>query len=112
MDENKVDMFLMTKGKFFRGEHLMQIRDRLRRRDDSDMTLIYSMQLHDPTLILVVSILVGHFGIDRIMIGDTGLGVLKLLTCGGLGVWTVVDWFLIMGVTRDKNMEKLQMFIY
>jgi TM2 domain-containing membrane protein YozV len=112
MDENKVDLFLMTKGKYFRSEHLMQIRDRLRRREDSDMGLLHALQLHDPTLLLIVSILVGHFGIDRFMIGDTGLGVLKLITCGGLGIWTIVDWFLIMGLTRDKNMERLQTFIY
>jgi TM2 domain-containing membrane protein YozV len=112
MEEQKVDLFLMTKGKYFRGEHLIQIRDRLRRREDSDMGLLHAMQLHDPTLLLIVSILVGHFGIDRFMVGETGLGVLKLITCGGLGIWTIVDWFLIMGVTRDKNMERLQTFIY
>jgi hypothetical protein len=42
------------------------------------------------------------------MIGDTGLGIGKLLTCGGLGIWTIIDWFMIMGATREKNMEKLQ----
>jgi TM2 domain-containing membrane protein YozV len=112
MDENKVDMFLMTKGKYFHSIHLRHIRDRLRKRDDDDMGLIHSLQLHDPTLLLIISILVGHFGVDRFMLGDTGLGVLKLITCGGLGIWTIVDWFLIMGLTKDKNMERLQTFIY
>jgi TM2 domain-containing membrane protein YozV len=40
------------------------------------------------------------------MLGQTGTGVVKLLTCGGLGVWTIVDWFLIMGLTRDDNFSK------
>lgn len=31
------------------------------------------------------------------------MGVLKLITCGGCGIWTIIDWFLIMGVTKDKN---------
>lgn len=47
-------------------------------------------------------------GIDRFMIGDTGLGVGKLLTLGGCGIWSIVDLFLIMGATRQKNMERLQ----
>jgi len=55
---------------------------------------------------LIVSILAGSFGIDRFMIGDTGLGIAKLLTCGGLGIWTIIDWFLIMGATKTKNFEK------
>ncbi|MFO7998865.1 MAG: TM2 domain-containing protein [Bacteroidales bacterium] len=111
MDDHQLDLFLMTKGKYFRSHHLLEIRDRLKNMDDSRGT-IQTMQFHDPTLLLVVSLLVGALGIDRFMIGDTGLGVLKLITCGGLGIWAIVDWFLIMDLTRDKNMEKLRPFLY
>ena len=110
MDENTVNMFLMTKGKFFRDYNLLEIQDRLRNFSDS-RGVIHTLQFKDPMLLLIVSILVGHFGIDRFMVGDTGLGLLKLLTCGGLGIWTLVDWFLIMGVTKDKNMDKLRLFL-
>ncbi|HHN47906.1 MAG TPA: TM2 domain-containing protein, partial [Bacteroidales bacterium] len=58
------------------------------------------------TLLLVISILVGGFGVDRFLLDQTGLGVAKLLTCGGLGIWAIVDWFLIMGLTRDYNFQK------
>lgn len=34
---------------------------------------------------------VGFFGADRFYKGDTGLGVLKLITFGGFGVWWLVD---------------------
>jgi hypothetical protein len=46
------------------------------------------------------------------MIGDTGLGVGKLLTCGGLGIWAIIDWFMIQKATREKNMQKIQQFLY
>ena len=46
------------------------------------------------------------------MIGDTGLGIGKLLTCGGLGIWAIIDIFLIQGATREKNMQKIQPFLY
>ncbi len=112
MDDNQVDIFLMTKGKYFRDYHLMEIRDRLKAMDDSKRGLFQTLQFKDPTTILIVSLIVGYLGIDRFMIGDTGLGVLKLLTCGGLGIWAIVDWFLIMGLTKDKNMEMLKPFLY
>jgi hypothetical protein len=37
------------------------------------------------------------------MLGDTGIGVAKLLTCSGLGIWTIVDWFMIMPAAREKT---------
>jgi len=111
MDSQKVDMFLMTNAKYFQGHHLNYIRERLMIADDSKWAMIQSVEFKDPTTIIIVSLLAGGFGIDRFLIGDTGLGVGKLLTCGGLGIWTIVDWFLIMDATRQKNMEKLQPYL-
>jgi TM2 domain-containing membrane protein YozV len=109
MEAAKVDMFIMSNSKFFEGHMLPQIRQRLVELDDSKWPIIQTVQFKDPTTSIIVSILAGALGIDRFMIGDTGLGVAKLLTCGGLGIWTIVDYFLIMGATREKNMEKLQL---
>jgi TM2 domain-containing membrane protein YozV len=61
---------------------------------------------------LIVSLLAGTLGIDRFLIGDTGLGIGKLLTCGGFGIWAIIDWFMIMDATRDKNMVKLHQTLY
>ena len=112
MDVQKVDMFIMTSSRYFEGFHLSAIRDRLLSLDDSKWMMISTVQLKDPTTSLIISILVGHFGVDRFFIGDTGLGIAKLITCGGLGFWTIIDWFLIMGATKQKNMEKIQSYLY
>lgn len=111
MESQKVDMFLMTNSKFFESHHLNTIRERLLTMDDSKWPVISTLQFKDPTTSLIVSLLAGSLGIDRFIIGDTGLGVGKLLTCGGLGVWAIVDWFLIQGATREKNLEKIQQFL-
>jgi TM2 domain-containing membrane protein YozV len=44
---------------------------------------------------LLISIFLGWLGIDRFFLGYTGLGVLKLVTVGGCGVWSLVDTILI-----------------
>lgn len=112
MDAQKVDMFIMANSKFFEGHHLMTIRERLLQLDDSKWIMIQTLQFKDPTTSLIISLLGGTLGIDRFFIGDTGLGVGKLLTCGGFGIWAIIDWFLIMGATRDKNIAKLQMALF
>ncbi|MHB1278066.1 MAG: TM2 domain-containing protein [Bacteroidia bacterium] len=112
MDAQKVDMFIMTNAKFFESHHVSSIRDRLIAMDDSKWPMISTIQFKDPTTVLIVSLLAGSLGVDRFMIGDTGMGVGKLLTCGGLGIWSIIDWFMIQGATREKNMEKMQQFFY
>ncbi len=112
MDAQKVDMFIMANGKFFESHQVVPIREKLLQIDDSKWGLIQTIQFKDPTTSLIVSLLGGSLGIDRFIIGDTGLGIGKLLTCGGLGIWTIIDWFMIMGATREKNIAKLQQFLY
>lgn len=108
MDTQKVDMYLLTNAKYFESHQIPFLREKLIAMDDSKFIVLHSLNLKDPTLILVISILIGGLGIDRFIIGDVGLGVAKLLTCGGLGIWTIVDWFLIMGRTREVNFVNIQ----
>lgn len=112
MDAAKVDLFLLTHVKSFETHQLSFIREKLLALDDSQWIILQSLNIKDPMLSLIVSIVGGHFGIDRFLIGDIGLGIGKLITCGGLGVWTVIDWFLIMDATRSKNFGKLQPYLF
>jgi hypothetical protein len=45
------------------------------------------------------------------LLGQTGLGVGKLLTLGGCGIWWLVDLILIMDATRKSNFEKIMPFL-
>jgi TM2 domain-containing membrane protein YozV len=112
IDVQKVDMFMMMNAKFFESHELHAVRDRLLMLNESKWTSIQMLQFKDPTTSLIISLFGGSLGIDRFYVGDTGLGIAKLLTCGGLHIWTIIDWFLIMGITREKNMEMLQEVIY
>lgn len=112
MDSQKVDMFMMMNAKNFEGHHVGIIREKLMDADETKWAAAQTVPLKDPTTALIISVLIGGLGIDRFYIGDTGLGIAKLLTCGGLGIWTIVDWFLIMGAAREKNMNSMQQIFY
>ena len=107
MEQQKVDMFMMMNNKYLPESQILFIRERLLAADDSKEGLLHAIQFKDPMIALVLSLLTGQLGIDRFFIGDTGLGIGKLITCGGLGIWAIIDWFLIMNATREKNFERL-----
>lgn len=44
---------------------------------------------------VVLSFVVGLLGVDRLYLGYVGLGVLKLLTLGGIGIWWIIDLSLL-----------------
>ena len=107
MEQQKVDMFMMMNNKYLPESQILFIRERLLAADESKEGLLHAIQFKDPMIALVLSLLTGQLGIDRFFIGDTGLGIGKLITCGGLGIWAIIDWFLIMNATREKNFERL-----
>ena len=54
---------------------------------------------------LLLSIFLGTFGVDRFYLGHVGLGIGKLLTFGGCGIWWLIDVILIAvgNVTDSKG---------
>jgi len=55
----------------------------------SEIQGLYSDKEWLPTLL--ISLFVGSLGIDRFYLGYTGLGVVKLITLGGCGIWWLID---------------------
>jgi TM2 domain-containing membrane protein YozV len=52
----------------------------------------------------LLSLLLGSLGVDRFYLGKIGTGVVKLLTIGGLGIWSIIDLIIVLtGNMRDKN---------
>ena len=108
LDQQKIDMYIMTNQKYYPEEKIVYLKDKLRTMDDEKFSLISTIELKDPTTLLLVSIFLGVLGIDRFMLGDTGMGILKLLTAGCCGILVIIDWFrfLYKGIIINHNKNR------
>lgn len=50
-----------------------------------------SIEWRDSLALMIISWSLGYLGVDRFYRGEIGLGVLKLITGGGFGIWYLVD---------------------
>ena len=107
MDMQKVDMYIMTNQKYLPAEKIQLLRDRLLAADDNKMVMLSGVEMKDPTTILLVSIFLGSLGIDRFMLGETGMGVLKFLTGGCCGILMIMDWFSVQKRAKEYNFKKV-----
>lgn len=109
MNSSKVDTFLMSKGSCFPSKSIPMMKERLQAIDDSRWPMLQMQNFKSPIVAFIISFFFGWLGIDRFMIGQTGLGVAKLLTGGGFGLWALIDWFVIIGATKKTNLNKFMM---
>lgn len=109
MEINQANQLIALYGSRLPMESMEMVRNILLKMDYNVASIRFG-QLKDPTISLILSVLVGSLGVDRFYIGDVGLGVGKLLTCGGAYVWWLIDIFMIQDATKRKNLESLMMY--
>ena len=112
MESEKVNHILMMLSSKIPAGSIPSVRTRLENTDISESEILaLQSQMKDPLLSILLSIFIGTLGVDRFYIGDVGLGIGKLLTAGGCGIWWLIDIFLIVDATKQKNLELLSYYL-
>lgn len=111
MEQQKIDLFVMTNKDYFPAEKIMFLKEKLKNITDDQFNTISCIEFKNPTTMLLISLFLGSLGVDRFMLGDTGMGVLKLLTGGCCGILTIIDWFSIQKKAKELNFSKIMMLI-
>ena len=61
-------------------------------------------------VVLLLCLLLGCFGVHRFVVGKIGTGILMLITCGGFGIWVLVDLIMIIcGSFTDAQGKKVKL---
>lgn len=107
MNAQQVDMYIAANQKYFPEDKIMYLKEKLLAMPDEKYSLVSTIALKNPTTMLIISLFLGTLGVDRFMLGNTGMGVLKLLTGGCCLVLTIIDWCTIMKKTREFNFNRL-----
>lgn len=103
----KIDLFLAVHGSKFFAYQIEDIRRQLSTLSDSQLDKVMSQSYKDPLLMFMISLGGGILGIDRFLLDNVGLGIIKLITCGGFYIWWIVDLFLVQDLTREYNANLL-----
>ena len=104
MDKSKVEMFLMMNGKNLPVEKLSIVKDTLEKMDDDKFMFVQSLNFKDKTTAIILGILC----VERIYLGQVGLGILKLFLnffIVGL-VWWFIDLFSITRRVKEYNFQQ------
>ena len=111
MEQKQAESLIMLNNSKLSPEYIETINEQLVNLEYTQAAMLFG-DLKDPTIVLIISIILGELGIDRFMIGDIGIGIAKLcitvFTCGILSwIWWIIDIFLITKATRKANSRKI-----
>lgn len=110
LSETEINDYMQHNSKYFENSEIPLFKSII---SNSNLTLeeLNTFKFKSPALGRLLSVILGFWGIDRFYSGNYVLGVLKLLTFGGSGIWWIIDWFLIGKVIKQDNQNKFNDFL-
>ena len=105
MKQEQIQAFMLQNGECFDSIQVPEIQKLLEAVPDEKASLVLGASFQKPTVILIIAILLGW---ERFFLDDIGLGVAKVLTGYGCGIWWLVDIFSAKKRAWAYNYKKLQ----
>ena len=104
------EVFCSSCGEIIKKEAEICVKCDLRQKGSSSTAEIAGAdkQIDKQVFTWVGTFLFGAIGVDRFMRGQVGLGILKIITIGGFGIWSLFDW--IIALTKFDKYDKLFAF--
>lgn len=99
------EKYLTEKRKYFTEKDYKELELIIENLDSQAFENVMNTDLKNPIVMIIISILLGNIGVDRFILGDGKLGVLKLVTSGGFFVWWIIDIFTTSKRTKERNMN-------
>lgn len=112
MQQQKVDSLMFAFGRNIPQARVYELQQALINAPDEKYGIVAAIPTKDPLVVTLVSVFAGGLGIDRFLLGDIGLGVLKLLTAGVCGIMWFIDIFLVGKRAREKNFAEIMMRLH
>ena len=108
MESGKVAAILAQYKDSIPEDQLLAFKAALEKADEGAYERLMTVPIKNATTTILLSVFLGGLGIDRFYIGDTGVGVAKLLL-GGLtwGIWPLIDIFVCHNAAKEKNLQNL-----
>lgn len=106
MEQNKFikDYISLNRNNLPKDSNLLKkLEDKFALVNEQQQNKVYDVKMKNPKVAFLLSI----FNLDRFYNGQPILGILKIITFGGLGIWTVIDLFLSTKKTREDNLQRL-----
>lgn len=108
MDANNVNLLVLQYKDKIPSEKVVVFKTALEASKDEKVSAIAMARTYNPVLVMILSIFLGGWGIDRFYIGDVGLGIAKLLVGWlTLFIWPLVDIYCCYYKAKQKNFDTL-----
>jgi len=105
MDNNQVNFWLSVNAEKFNPNDLPTIKATLEQMDNNQMMYLQSAEFKKPSTIFLIALLLGW---ERFMLGDVGLGIVKVITGYGCGIWWLIDVISAKNRAKNYNYQQFQ----
>jgi TM2 domain-containing membrane protein YozV len=101
--ESHVNIWLGMNANNFRYRDILVIKGKLEKMDVNQFLIVQSTSFENPSTILLIAIILGW---ERFWLDDILLGILKIITCHGFGIWWLIDIFTAKERAKKYNFRK------